>query len=118
MTGRPRVVIAAVAGCIAMVTAGAPTARADAVAYLVNVTVQPGYNFADAERALTYGHAVCDKVSAGRGYGQLITDIKGDFNTGDEYLASYLIAQAVNELCPAQIWQLRHSAAGYRPAPA
>src|SRR6476660_8529176 len=26
---------------------------------------------------------------------------------------AYLINQAVNELCPAQIWQLRQSAAGY-----
>jgi hypothetical protein len=29
-----------------------------------------------------------------------------------------LISQAVNELCPAQIWQLRNSAAHYRPPPA
>ena len=27
--------------------AGTPTARADVVAYLVNVTVRPGYNFAN-----------------------------------------------------------------------
>jgi hypothetical protein len=32
--------------------ATAPTAAADAVAYLLNVTVRPGYNFADADRAL------------------------------------------------------------------
>jgi hypothetical protein len=64
------------------------------------------------EQALSYGHGVCDKISQGRSYGQLIGDIKD--GTGDEYQASYLIAQAVNELCPALIWQLRNSAAAYR----
>jgi hypothetical protein len=93
----------------------APHARADAVAYLVNVTVRPGCNFASADQALSYGHGVCDKVSQGRSYGQVMGDVKADFNTFDEYQASYLISQGVNELCPALIWQLRNSAAHYRP---
>jgi len=42
-------------------------------------------------------------------------DIKTDFTTSDEYQASYLVTQAVNELGPASIWQLRNSAAHYRP---
>jgi len=96
----------------------APGAHADAVAYLVNVTVRPGYNFADAEAALDYGHGICDKVSQGRSYGRIVADIKADFATTDDYQASYLTAQAVNELCPAQIWQLRNSAANYRAPPA
>ena len=96
----------------------APPAQADVVAYLVNITVRPGYNFANAEQALAYGNGICDKIRSARGYGQLITETKGDFNTGDDYQASYLIAQAANELCPDLIWQLRNSAAGYRPAPA
>ena len=33
-------------------------------------------------------------------------------HTVDYYQGAYLINQAVNELCPAQIWQLRQSAAG------
>jgi hypothetical protein len=41
--------------------------------------------------------------------------VKSDFTTGDDYQASNLIDKAVNELCPAQIWQLRNSAAHYRP---
>ena len=90
-------------------------ARADAVAYLVNVTVRPGYNFANADDALAYGHGICDKVAQGRWYADIVGDVKGDFNTTDEYQASYLITQAVNELCPALIWQLRNSAAHYRP---
>jgi hypothetical protein len=95
---------------------GAPSARADTVAYLVNVTVRPGYNFTNADAALSYGYGICDKVSGGRLFGQVMADVKVDFNTSDEYQASYLIAQAVNELCPAQIWQLRNSAAHYRPS--
>ena len=98
--------------------ASAPCVRADAVAYLVNVTVRPGYNFANADAALSYGHGICDKVSQGRSYAQVMGDVKGDFNTSDEFQASYLISQAVNELCPALIWQLRNSAAHYRPPPA
>jgi hypothetical protein len=95
-----------------------PCARADVVTYLVNVTVRPGYNFANADAALSYGHGICDKVSQGRTYGQVMGDVKADTNTSDEYQASYLISQAVNELCPALIWQLRNSAANYRPPPA
>jgi hypothetical protein len=101
-------------GAVAM----APAGHADVVAYLVNVTVRPGYNFANADAALAYGHTICDKVAGGRGYPQIMGDVKSDFTTSDEYQASYLITQAVNELCPAQIWALRNSAAGYRtPGP-
>lgn len=98
---------------VALVVASA--AHADAVAYLVNVTVRPGYNFANADAALVYGHATCDKVAAGDTYGQIMHDVKADFTTSDEFQASYLITQAVNELCPALIWRLRKSAAGYTP---
>jgi Protein of unknown function (DUF732) len=117
-TGLSRTLLAgltlAAAGVV--VAPAAPHARADAVAYLLNVTVRPGYNFANADHALAYGNGVCDKVEQGRPYAQIVGDIWSDFNTNDEYQASYLITQAVNELCPAQIWQLRTSAAHYRPA--
>ena len=43
-------------------------------------------------------------------------DVKSDFSTSDEYQASYVITQAVNELCPAQIWTLRISVGGLPPA--
>jgi Protein of unknown function (DUF732) len=68
-----------------------PVHNADAVAYLVNVTVRPGYNFANAEQALTYGHGVCDQVSQGRRYTDVIGDVDADFATDDTYQASYLI---------------------------
>lgn len=97
------------AGALAL----APTAAADTVAYLVNVHVRPGYNFPNADAAIGYGNSVCDRVAAKMSYAQLVDQVKADFNTSDYYQGAYLINQAVNELCPAQIWQLRQSAAGY-----
>jgi hypothetical protein len=94
---------------------GSPPAHADTVAYLINVTVRPGYNFANADDALSYGHTVCTNIGSGRSYADAMGQIKSDFNNPDDYQASYLINQAVNELCPALIWQLRNSAAKYRP---
>jgi hypothetical protein len=109
-------VLAATAAFSGGSLAGAPAASAyDEVAYLVNVTVRPGYNFPNAQAALAYGYGICDKISVGRPYAQLVADIKADFRTSDEYQASYLISQAAQELCPANIFQLRNSAAGYVP---
>ena len=85
------------------------------MAYLVNVTVRPGYHFANADDALTYGHGVCGKVAQGRGYAEVIGEVKPDLHAADEFQASYLISQAINELCPALIWQLPNSATHYRP---
>ena len=96
---------------------GVSCARADAVAYLVNVYMRPGYNFPNADAALSYGYGICDKVAAGRAFPQVMADVRADFNTSDDYQASYLISQSVNELCPAQIWQLRNSAAHYQSPP-
>ncbi|OBG26562.1 DUF732 domain-containing protein [Mycobacterium sp. E3198] len=112
MNGRVVVGPLAVAGFL---WTGPPPAHADVVAYLVNVTVRPGYNFPDAEAALAYGNGICDRVRAGERYAQILTGVKKDFGTSDEYQAGYLVGQAVGELCPAQIWQLRQSAAGYVP---
>ncbi|OBB09687.1 hypothetical protein A5761_29255 [Mycolicibacterium setense] len=96
----------------------APSGRADEVAYLVNVTVRPGYGFANAANAadaLNYGYGICEQVASGRAYTDLVKHAKADFRTADEYHASYVISQSVNELCPRLIWQLRNSAANYRP---
>jgi Protein of unknown function (DUF732) len=103
-------------GATAMSATTAP-ARADVVSYLVNVHVRPGYNFPNADAALGYGYGICENLSAGRGYPQLIDEVKADFDTSDEFHTSYLISQAVNELCPALIWQLRNSAANYKLPP-
>jgi hypothetical protein len=104
--------LSAAAGLLAC----AQTARADDIGYLVNVTVRPGYNFPSPDAALAYGHRVCDQIDSGVSYGSLVKTIKTDFNTNDEFQASYLISQSAQELCPAAIWQLRQSAAGYTPS--
>jgi hypothetical protein len=110
--------ILVIAAAFGGLTTGAGAAHADDVAYLVNVTVRPGYDFANAAAALAYGHGLCEKVERGQNYGDVIRDVKSDFATPDEFQASYLVTQAVGELCPDQIWQLRKSAGGYRPPPA
>jgi hypothetical protein len=93
----------------------APPSRADAVAYLVNVTVRPGYNFPNSQAALDYGYGLCDRMRAGQGFRDLMAVVMSDFETSDEYQASYLISQSAQELCPVMIWELRRSAAGYTP---
>ncbi|UNB52536.1 DUF732 domain-containing protein [Mycolicibacterium sp. YH-1] len=98
-------------------TLRAAPVHADEVAYLLNVTVRPGYNFASAGDALAYGHGICERIAGGTAYGDLISDVKAHFANTDEFQASYLVSQAANEICPAQIWQLRTSAAGYQPPP-
>ncbi|MFI5505846.1 DUF732 domain-containing protein [Mycobacterium sp. NPDC051804] len=111
-----KLVTAAVAAALATAAATvslAPPAGADTVAYLVNVHVRPGYNFPNADAAIGYGNTICDRVAAKMGYSQLVEQVKADFRTTDYYQGAYLINQAVNELCPAQIWQLRQSAGGY-----
>ncbi|MET0700572.1 MAG: DUF732 domain-containing protein [Mycobacterium sp.] len=95
----------------------APAAQADQLGYLINVTVRPVYHFANADAALGYGYSMCDRLAAGEGYPQLAESIRNDFNTRDEFSVSYLLSQSTQELCPAQIWQLRQTAGGYR-APA
>lgn len=107
------VVLANSAALSVLITA--PHAGADDFVYLVNVTMRPGYNFVGPGAALDYGHRICQKVGANIAYNQLLTDIETDLDNPDEYHASYLVTQAVNELCPELIWQLRNSAAGHRP---
>jgi hypothetical protein len=102
-----------IAGTTGMVIGFPAPAGADAVGYLVNLMVMPGYSFADGDDALAYGYALCDKVGSKVAYASLVGGVKTDLATGDYGQAAYLINQAVEQLCPAQIWQLRQSAAGY-----
>lgn len=91
----------------------AQAAPAPEVEYLYDVTVRRHYDF--PSDALNYGYRICDKVDLGDSYAKVIDDVKNDVAPSDEYAANYLVSYAVNLLCPAQIWQLRHSAAHYRP---
>lgn len=94
-----------------------PTANADAVGYLVNITVRPGYNFPSADAAVAYGYGICDRVRQGTPFTATIGTVKTDISTNDDYQALYLVNQAVDELCPELIWQLRRSAANYTGGP-
>lgn len=102
------------AGAACILLTAAPAASADTLGYLVNITVRPGYTFPDAASAVAYGQQICDRVNAGLSYADNLRTVKADLVTSDDYQANYLISQAVDELCPEMIWQLRKSAA-YQP---
>jgi hypothetical protein len=111
-----------VALLVAMVTLGgaqtpappAQAAPAPEVEYIYDVAVRRHYNFPNND-ALGYGHGICDKVTRGESYAQVMSDVKSDVTTNDEFATNYLVSYSVNLLCPAQIWQLRNSAADYQP---
>jgi hypothetical protein len=60
--------------------------------------------------------AVCNKVTVGESYAGVMADVKSDVVPNDEASANYVVSYAVGILCPAQLWALRNSAAGYRPS--
>jgi hypothetical protein len=103
------------------VTAPLPEAGADALGYLVNITVRPGYNFPNPEAAVAYGYAICDRVGQGASYSDTVAMAKDEIGRlgggREDYQAAYLISQAVDQLCPQLIWQLRNSAANYTGGP-
>jgi len=108
--------VAVVAGSIMLAPVPpANAAPAPEVEYTYDVMVRRHYNFANPTEAINYGHGICDKVSRGDSYAQVMGDVKNDIIPSDEFAANYLVSYAVNLLCPEQIWQLRNSAAHYRP---
>jgi hypothetical protein len=84
------------------------------VEYTYNVLVRRHYDFPNSD-ALGYGFGICAKVARGDGYAKVMGDVKSEVLPDDEFAANYLVSYSVGILCPAQIWQLRNSAAGYRP---
>jgi hypothetical protein len=96
-----------------------PTARAvpgPEVEYVYDVVLRRHYQFPNND-AIGYGYAICDKVARGESYAAVMGDVKAETTPNDEFAANYLVSYAVGILCPAQIWALRNSAAGYRPPP-
>ncbi len=120
--GRRTPVVALLVAAIALGTAAvtlAPRAHAKPapeVEYMYNVAVRRHYNFPNND-AIGYGYGICNKVTGGEGYPQLMGDVKNDVTPNDEFATDFLVSYAVDILCPAQIWQLRNSAQGYRPPP-
>lgn len=114
-----RPLAASIVAFSAMSAAVVPQANAKPapeVEYAYDVTVRRHYDFPNGD-AIGYGYAICDRVSQHASYGQLVNQIKSEVAPDDEFAVTYLVSYAVNMLCPAQIPQLRNSAAGYRPAP-
>ena len=106
----------AVGGAAGTLAPQAHAKPAPEVEYMYNVEVRRHYDFPNND-AIGYGYGICGKVTAGEGYPQVMGDVKNDVTPNDEFAANYLVAYAVDILCPAQIWQLRNSAQGYRPPP-
>lgn len=110
----------AVVAALAIPLAAIPSARAapaPEVEYVYDVMVRRHYNFTSPDDAVSYGHRICDEVSQGNSYAQVMGDVKNDIVPNDEFAANYLVSYAVNLLCPAMIWQLRNSATHYQPPP-
>jgi hypothetical protein len=77
--------------------------------------VRRHYSFANSDQAIAYGYGICDEVSRGENYAQVMAAVRRDILPDDEFAANYLVSYTVNLLCPAEIWQLRNSAGGYLP---
>lgn len=107
---------AAGSGVVPTLTPRAHANPAPEVSYTYNVEVRRHYNFPNND-AIGYGYGICGSVGQGTSYAQLVNQIRSDVTPNDEFSANYLISYAVDILCPEQIWQLRNSAAGYRPPP-
>lgn len=84
------------------------------IEYIYNVSGRRHYNFPNND-PLGYGHAICDEIGQGRSYADVMADTKRDVTPNDEFATNFLISNAVNILCPQQIWRLRNSASGYQP---
>jgi hypothetical protein len=110
------VAAAAVGQAAPAISPHAHAAPAPEVEYVYDVMVRRHYSFPNND-AIGYGHGICDKVTQGETYTQVMSDVKSDVTPNDEFAANYLISYAVNLLCPAEIWQLRNSAANYQPPP-
>jgi hypothetical protein len=110
------------AGIVVAALIGGATPLAHAVPapdieFIYDTTVRKQYSFANTADAISYAHGICGKITGGASYAQVIGDVKNDVRPNDEYSANYLISNAVNIYCPAQLWQLRNSAGGYVPPP-
>jgi len=119
MTRRKSVAAAVVTASAFGLIAQAPPAVAvpgPEVEYVYNVMVRRHYEFPNND-AIGYGFGICDKVTRGEGYPKVMGDVKAETLPNDEFAANYLVSYAVGILCPAQIFALRNSAAGYRPPP-
>jgi hypothetical protein len=86
------------------------------VEYTYDVIVRRHFDFPNND-AIGYGYGICDKVTRGESYAQIMGDVGADVTPNDEQSTGYVVSNAVGILCPAQIGVLRNWAARYRPPP-
>jgi hypothetical protein len=107
--------LATAAGCGGVLFASPASAvPGPEIEYVYNVIVRRHFEFPNND-ALAYGFGICEKVTQGVPYPTLMADVKREVSPNDEQSANYVVSYAVGILCPDQLWQLRNSAAGYRP---
>ena len=109
--------IAFASALVAVASTLAPPASAvpgPEIEYTYDVMVRRHFDFPNND-ALAYGFGVCDKVTQGVRYADVMGEVKRDVLPNDEQAANYVVSNAVGILCPPQISQLRDSAAGYVP---
>lgn len=119
MKQRNAAIAVAIAATIVGGLAQAPSAQAvpgPEVEYTYDVIVRRHFDFPNND-AIGYGFGICGEVTRGEAYGSVMADVKSDVMPNDEQSAGYVVSNAVGIPCPAQISQLRNSAAGYRPPP-
>lgn len=100
----------------ANLSSAAPAASAPApeVEYVYKVIVRRHFDFPYSD-ALGYGWGVATSSGADSDTRRVMTATKSEVFPNDEQAANFVVSNAVGVLCPAQIWWLRNSAAGYRP---
>jgi hypothetical protein len=84
----------------ATLTGGTPLAHAvpaPDIEFIYDTTVRKQYSFANTAEAISYAHGICDKITGGTSYAQVIGDVKNDVRPNDEYSARCRI--------PARRWR-------------
>src|SRR5271168_1901382 len=93
---------------VAATASGGATPLAHAVPapdieFIYDTTVRKQYSFANTADAISYAHGICDKITGGASYAQVIGDVKNDVRPNDAYSPNYLSSKAVYIYCAAQL---------------
>jgi len=83
------------------------------VEYTYNVVARRHFTFPSND-AIGYGYRICDKVSRGSTYADVMDSVEAEVFPNDEQASNYVVSYAVGILCPENISRLRDAAADYR----
>ena len=53
------------------------------IEFIYDTTVRKQYSFANTTEAISYAHGICDKITGGASYAQVIGDVKRDVLPND-----------------------------------